>query len=201
MPKKPFSSVPFLSACICTIALILSYQLFSPFEVSLCLKNIQSVDLNCSLVLLNLSPLTLAVSHRVKKLALCCASNWPCMMMSCAIPTTLGTSLSTLFQPSWNASDAILSPEGSCNHLNLPHGVLNVVGRLLWISSITCQYPVMASSRDIVLALKSCGITSSIVLMYQAFLLIALFKSLGSRHSLISPFGFYTGTIELAHFV
>ena len=157
MPKKLFSSVSVLGTCICTIASILASSAFSPFGVSLCLKNLQSVDLNCSLVLFNLSPLTLAVSHRVKKFASCCASDWPCMMMSSAIPTTPCTSLSTLSSLSWNTSDAILSPKGSLNHLNLPHGVLNMVSRLLWRSSMTCQYPDMASAIDIFLALKSCG--------------------------------------------
>ena len=42
---------------------------------------------------------------------------------------------------------------------------------------------------------------SSIVLEYHWFLLIALFKSLGSKHSLRLPFGFITGTIELIHSV
>ena len=42
---------------------------------------------------------------------------------------------------------------------------------------------------------------SSIVLEYHWFLSIALFKSLGSKHSLRLLFGFITGTIELIHSV
>ena len=96
---------------------------------------------------------------------------------------------------------AIFSPNGSLNHLYLPHGVLNIVSRLLAKSSTMCQYPDVASFSVLNLDLASSGSMSSIVLEYHWFLSIALFNSLGSRHSLRLPFGFITGTMELIHSV
>ena len=85
--------------------------------------------------------------------------------MSSAIPIVLGTSARTLSSLSWNMSEAILRPNGSLSHLNLPYGVLNVVRKLLVRSRGICQYPDVASPIEMVLAFDSCGNISSSVLM------------------------------------
>ena len=125
----------------------------------------------------------------------------PLMTMSSAMAVVPCRGLMTLSNLSWNTSLAILSPNGSLSHLNFPHGVLNVVRRLLLRLSVTCQYPELASHRVMWVASARSGSTSSIVLAYQAFLSIALFRSLGSRHRRMLPSGFRTGTIELTHSV
>ena len=75
--------------------------------------------------------------------------------------------------------------------------VLNVVSRLLLRSKSTCQNPDVASFMVKYLDCVSSGKMSSRVLAYHWFLLIALFKSFGSRHSLRLLSSLITGTIEL----
>ena len=112
-----------------------------------------------------------------------------------------GTSLNTLSSLSWKTSPDTFKPNGILNHLYLPHGVLNVVSRLLLKSRGTCQKPDVASLMVKYLDCASSGRMSSRVLAYHWFLSIALFKSFGSRHSLRLPSSFITGTIELIHSV
>ena len=64
-----------------------------------------------------------------------------------------------------------------------------------------CQNPEVASFSVLYLDLASSGRMLSIVLEYHWFLSIALFESLGSRHSLRLPLGFITGTIKLIYSV
>ena len=64
-----------------------------------------------------------------------------------------------------------------------------------------CQYPEVASFRVIALDFDSCGRMSSKVLECHQFLSIALFRSLGSKHSLMLSSGFVTGMIEFTHSV
>ena len=110
-----------------------------------------------------------------------------------------GTSLSTLSSLSWKTSPETFKPNGILSHLYLPHGVLNVVSRLLLKSKSMCQNPDVASFTVKYLDCASSGRMSSRVLAYHWFLLIALFKFFGSRHSL--PSSFVTGTIELIYSV
>ena len=121
--------------------------------------------------------------------------------MSSAIPSTPGTSLSALPSLSWKTSPDTFKPNGILNHLYLPNGMLNVVSRLLPKSRGTCQKPDVASLMVKYLDWASFGRMSSRVLVYHWFLLVALFKSFGSRHSLRLPSSFITGTIELIHSV
>ena len=76
-----------------------------------------------------------------------------------------------------------------------------MVSRLLTKPYTMCQYPDVTSFSVLYLDLANSGRMSSIVLEYHWFILIALFKSLGSRHSLRLLFDFITGTIELIHSV
>ena len=76
-----------------------------------------------------------------------------------------------------------------------------MVSRLLAKSKTMCQWPDVASFKVLNLDLANSGRISSIVLEYYWFLLIALFKSFGLRHSLRIPLDFMTGTIELIHSV
>ena len=46
----------------------------------------------------------------------------------------------------WNTSCAEFTPNGSRLNRYLPNGVLNVMRRELFLSSFTCQYPLVASS-------------------------------------------------------
>ena len=94
-----------------------------------------------------------------------------------------------------------VKPNGILNDLYLPDGMLNVVSRLLLKSRGTCQKPDVASLMVKYLAWASSGRMSSRVLVYHWFLLVALFKSFGSRHSLRLPSSFITGIIELIHSV
>ena len=84
-------------------------------------------DLNCSLLEFNFNPLALAVSHSVMKLATCSISFSPYIIMSSAIPIVFDTSARTLSSLFFNMSEAILRPNGSLSHLNLPYDILNVI--------------------------------------------------------------------------
>ena len=117
------------------------------------------------------------------------------------IPNTPDTSLSTLSSLSSKTSPETFKPNGILSHLYLFHGVLNVVRRLLLKSKSMCQNPDVVSFTVKYLDCASSGKMSSRVLAYHWFLLIALFKSFGSRHSLRLPSSFITGTIELIHSV
>ena len=124
------------------------------------------------------SHIVLRLSHYV------CSQVAPCITMSSAIPTTPGTSLSTLSSLSWKTSPETFKPNGILSHLYLPHRVLNAVSRLLLKSKSTCQNLDVASFTMKYLDCASSGRMPSRVLAYHWFLLIALFKSFGSRHSL-----------------
>ena len=121
--------------------------------------------------------------------------------MSSAVPSTPCTSLSTLSSLSWKTSPETFKPNGILSHLYLPHGVLNVVRRLLLKSKSVCQNLDVASLTVKYLGCESSGRMSFRVLAYYWFLSIALFKSFGSRHSLRLLSSFVTGTIELIHSV
>ena len=149
--------------------------------VSLCLKNLQSVDLNGIFLEFRDRLFSLLVSHSTKTVPLCVFSVAPCITMSSAIPSTI---LSTLSSLSWKTSPETFKSNGLLNHLYLPHGVLNVVSRQLLKSNSNCKNPDVASFMVKYLDCASSGKMSSRVLAYHWFLLIALFKSFGSRHSL-----------------
>ena len=155
-----------------------------PSGVSLCQKNLESVDLNCIFLEFRDKLFSHAVLHSAKTVPSCVFSVVPCITMSSVIPSTPGTSLSTLSSLSWKTSKETFKPNGILNHLYLPHEVLNVVSRLLLKPNSTCQNPDVASFMVKYLDCASSGKMSSRVLAYHWFLLIALFKSFGSRHSL-----------------
>ena len=113
----------------------------------------------------------------------------------------LDTLLSTLSTLSWKTSPATFKPKRRRSYLYFPHGVLNVVRKLLSLSNGTCQYPDFASSKLKCFEPISSGKMSSSVLLYQWFRLMALLRSLGSRHILRKPSGFFTRTMELTHSV
>ena len=186
---------------MCIMASIFLGSTLMPSGVSLCLKNLQSVDLNCIFLEFKEKLLSLAVSHSIRTVPLCVFSMAPCITISSVIPSTPGTSLSTLSSLSWKTSPETFKPNGILSHLYLPHRVLNVVRRLLLKSKSTCQNPDVASFMVKYLDCASSGRMSSRVLAYHWFLLIALFRSFGSRHSLRLQSSFITGTIELIHSV
>ena len=134
------------------------------------------------------SHIVLRLSHHVFSVA-------PCITMSSAIPSTPGTSLSTLSSLFWKKSPETFKLNGILSHLYLPHRVLNVVSRLLLKSKSMCQNPDVASFMVKSLDCASSGKMSSRVLAYHWFLLIALFQSFQSRLSLRLPSSFITGTI------
>ena len=150
---------------------------------------------------LNVRLLALAVSRSVMTVASWVASLLPWQRTSSAIPVVFETLLSTLSTLSWKTSAATFKPKGKRSHLYFPHGVLKVVRKLLSLSKGTCQYPDFASSKLKYFEPVSSGKISSIVLLYQRFRFIALLRSLGSRHNLREPSGFFTGTIQLIHSV
>ena len=154
-----------------------------PYGVSLCLKNLQSVDLNCIFLEFKGKLFSLAISHSTKTVPSCVFSVAPCITMSSAIPSTQGTSLSTLSSLSWKTSPVTFKPNGILSHLYLPHRVLNVVSGLLLKSKSMCQNVDVASFTVKYLDCASSGRMSSRVLAYHWFLLITLFKSFGSRQS------------------
>ena len=79
-----------------TMALTFSGSSLRPSGVSLCPKNLQSVDLNCILSWLGERLFILAVSNRVCSLPSCQTSVSPCVSISSAILCTPSSSLSTL---------------------------------------------------------------------------------------------------------
>ena len=161
-----------------------------PSRVSLYLKNLQSVDLNYIFLEFKNKLFSLAVSHSIKTAPSCVFSVAPCVTMSSAIPSTPGTSLSTLSSLSWKMSPETFRPNGILSHLYLTHILLNVVSRLLLKSRSMCQNPDVASFTVKYLDCASSGKMSSRVLAFHWFLSIVLFKSFGSNHSLrlLSPF-------------
>ena len=186
---------------MCIMASIFLGSTLMPSGVSLCLKNLQSVDLNCIFLEFKEKLLSLAASHSIRTVPLCVFSMAKCITISSVIPSTPGTSLNTLSSLSWKTSPETFKPNGILSHLYLPHRVLNVVRRLLRKSKSTCQNPDVASFMVKYLDCASSGRMSSRVLAYHWFLLIALFRSFGSRHSLRLQSSFITGTIELIHSV
>ena len=119
--------------------------------------------------------------HIVLRLQLCVFSMAGCITMSSVIPSTPGTSLSTLSSLSWKTSlRLLLKYKSMCQNLD--------------VASSTVKY----------LDCESSGKMSSGVLAYYWFLSIlsiALLKSFGSRHSLRLLSSFITDTIELIHSV
>ena len=169
--------------------------------INLCPKSSLSVDLNHIFLEFKDKLLSLAVLHSTKTISSCVFSVAPCITMSSVIPSAPGTSLSILPSLSWKTSPETFNPNGILNHLYLLHGVLNVVSRLLLKSNNRCQNPDVASFMVKYLDCGSSGRMSSRVLAYHWFLLIALLKSFGSRHSLRLLSSFIPGTIELIHSV
>ena len=141
----------------------------------------------------------LAISSWVMMLLSWRTSALPSTSISSAMLWTFGMPPSTLSSLCWKTSPATLSPNGSHSHLNLPHGVLNVVIRVLSLSTMICQYPDLVSGR--VNSLEPCmsGTVSSIVLLYHWFCLMFLLRSFGSIHKFKETSGFFTGTTELTH--
>ena len=125
-------------------------------------------------------------------------SAYPSTSTSLAMLWTFAMPLRILLNISWKTS-ATVSLNGSCSHLNLHPGVLNVVIRLLSLSSMTHQYPDLVSSRVKNLETGRSSRMSSIVLLHHWFCLVFLLRSFGSRHNLREPSGFFTGTIEFTH--
>ena len=105
------------------------------------------------------------------------------------------TTLSTLF---WKTSPTTKSANGSHNHLNLSHGVVNIVIRFS-LSSMTCQYIDITYSRVKSVKTSRSGRMSSIFLLYHCFCLMLLLRSFGSKCNLRKQSYFFTGTIELTH--
>ena len=116
-----------------------------PFGVSLCPKNLQSVDLSYIFLEFKDRLFSLAVSHSTNTIPSCVFSVTPCITMSSAIPSTPGTSLSTLSSLSWKTSLESFKSNGILSHLYFPHRVLNVVRKLLLNSNGTCQNPDVTS--------------------------------------------------------
>ena len=164
---------------MCIMASIFLGSTLMSSGVSLCPKNLQSVDLNYFILEFKDKLFSLAVSHSIKTVPSCVFSMAPCITMSSVIPSTPGISLSTLSSLSWKTSPETFRPNGILSHLYLPHGVLNVVRRLLLESKSTCQNPDVASFMVKYLDCASSGKMSSRVLAYHWFLSIALLKSLG----------------------
>ena len=156
----------FWGGSISIIASIFLGSTLMPSRVSLCLKNLQSVDLNCIFLEFKDRLFSLAVSHSIKTAPSCVFSVGPCITMSSAIPST-GTSLSTLSSLSWKKSPETFKPNGILNQLYLPHGMLNVVSRLLLKSRGTCQKPDVASLTVKYLDCASSGRMLSRVLAYH----------------------------------
>ena len=116
-----------------------------PSGVSLCPKSLQSEDLNCIFLEFRDNLFSLAVLHSTKTVPSCVFSVASCITMSSAILSTQGISLRTLSSLSWKTSPETFKPNGILNHLYLPHGVLNVINRLLLKSNGMCQNPDVAS--------------------------------------------------------
>ena len=141
-----------------------------PSGVSLCPKNLQSVDMNCIFLEFKDKLFSLAVSHSTKTVLSCVFSVAPCITVSSAIPSTPGTSLNTLSSLSWKTSPETFKPNGILSHLYLPHGVLNVVSGLLLKSKSTCQNPHVTYFTVKYLDCASSERMSSRVLAYHWFL-------------------------------
>ena len=130
---------------MCIMVSIFLGSTLMPSWVSLCPKNLESVDLNCIFLEFEGKLFSLAVPHSIKTVPPCVFSMAPCITMSFGIPSTPGTSLSTLSSLSWKTSPETFRPNGILSHLYLPHGVLNVIRRLLLKSKSMCQNPDVAS--------------------------------------------------------
>ena len=157
----------FWGRSICIIASIFLGLTLMPSRVSQCPKNLQSVDLNCIFLEFKDRLFSLAVLHSIKTVPSCVFSVGPCITMSSAIPSTPGTSLSTLSSLSWKTYAETFKPNGILNHLYLPHSMLNVVSRLILKSRGTCQKPDVVSLTVKYLDCASSGRMSSRFLVYH----------------------------------
>ena len=71
------------------------------------------------------------------------------------------------YSVSWKKKCSTLSLNGRHSHMNLSHRVLNVIIRLLFLSSMTCQYPDLAPSKKKSVEPTRSGRISSIVMLYH----------------------------------
>lgn len=93
----------------------------------------------------------------------CCVESL--MIMSSAIPVTLGMSLYTSSSLRWKMSCDTLIPKGRRWTLYLPNGVLRAKSRLDSSSSSTCQYPLLVSATEKYFFPSIWGSISSMVLV------------------------------------
>ena len=101
-------------------------------------------------------------------------------------------SLKSLSSFPWKTSLATLMSNGSHNHLNLHHGMLNVVEGLLSRSMEMHYYPEVASTRKTTIHLQSV-VESDLLFKNPLVSIFVLLKPYGLK--LIS--GFFTWIIEL----
>ena len=142
-----------------------------------------------------------AVTSRVMMFLSWGTSVFPSSSTSSALLWTFRMLLSILSSLPWKTSAVTLSLKGSHSHLNLPNGMLIVVIRLHFLSSMTCQYLDLTSSKVKSMEPGRSGGMSSVVLLYHWFHLKIFVEILGFRHNLMEPSGFFTGRIELTHWV
>ena len=100
---------------------------------------------------------------------------------------------------SWNTSWLILAPKDIRKNWSCPRWELNVVKREASCVRCICRNAFKASAFVYTVApASSCAISSTVMGLWCS-LMMALFKLLGSRHTLTSPFGFLRNVTEETH--
>ena len=158
-----------------------------PSVVRFPLKNSRPLDFKTNLSQLKVMLFPLSVSSRVMMILSWGTLTFPSTSTSSAMLWTFGMLLSILSSLSWKKSSATLSPNSSHSCLKFPMGWLNVVIRLHSLSSMTCQYPDLASRRVKSVKAGRSGGMSSIALLYHWFCLMFLLRFLRFNHNLRQP--------------
>ena len=136
---------------------------------------------------------------RLMRLASWSSLSTPKITMSLWIPMTPGHCSRMASIRSWNTSWLILAPKGIHKNRSHPRCELNVVKREASCIRRIWRNAFKASAFVYTVAPASSWAISSTVMGLWCFLMMALFKLLGSRHTLTSPFGFLGNVTEETH--
>ena len=153
-------------------------------------KNVTLSLQSSSFLLFSARPSSLHMFKRLIRFASWSSWSTPKITISLYIPMTLGHCSRMASICSWNTSWLILTPNGILRKQRHPLCELNVIKRDASCVRCICKKAFKASALVYTVALASSWVISSTVVGLWCSLMMALFKLLGSRHTLTSPFGF-----------
>ena len=163
------------------------------------LKNVTLSLQSSNFLLFSTSPFFWQTLRRLMRLASWSSWSTPKITMSSWIPMTPGHCSRMASIRSWNTSWLILAPKGIRKNRSRPRCELNIIKREA--SCVRCIWRNAFKASAFVYTVapaSSCAISSTVMGLWCS-LMMALFKLLGSRHTLMSPFGFLGNVTEETH--